>query len=70
MAIPRWCQDTAHTCFELAAWLIDYNTVRPHSAVGICHLMNMPKLSDPAMQRDGTLRSFGGFAPHPLHHRA
>ncbi len=44
----------------------DYNTVRPHSAIG-----NVPPaiyaklLSDPAMQRDGSLR-FGGYAPRPV----
>src|SRR5438552_13150335 len=41
----------AHARCALAAWKLDYNTVRPHSAIG-----NMPpavyaKLGDPAMQR-------------------
>jgi putative transposase len=50
----------------LADWMDDYNTVRPHSAIG-----NMPptvyaKLSDPAMQRDGSLELLGASAPHPV----
>jgi putative transposase len=50
----------------LADWMDDYNTVRPHSAIG-----NMPptvyaKLSDPDMQRDGSLELLGGSAPHPV----
>jgi putative transposase len=50
----------------LADWMEDYNTVRPHSAIG-----NLPPaiyaklLSDPMMQRDGSLR-FGGSAPGPV----
>ena len=55
----------AHARAALGAWMIDYNTVRPHSAVG-----NMPPaiyatLSAPGMQRDGTLR-LRGFAPRPV----
>ncbi len=55
-----------HAREALAEWMTDYNTVRPHSAIG-----NMPpavyaKLSDPGMQRDGSLRSTGGFAPRPV----
>ena len=54
-----------HAREALADWKNDYNTVRPHSAIG-----NMPpavyaKLSDPAMQRDGALRSWGS-APRPV----
>lgn len=50
----------------LADWMDDYNTVRPHSAIG-----NMPptvyaKLSDPGLQRDGSLELLGGSAPHPV----
>ena len=56
----------AHARTALAAWKLDYNTIRPHSS-----LRNLPpaayaKLSDPMMQRDGTLRSLAGFAPHPV----
>jgi putative transposase len=55
----------AHARAALGAWMIDYNTIRPHSAVG-----NMPPalyagLSAPVTQRDGALR-LRGFAPHPV----
>ena len=50
----------------LAEWRLDYNTVRPHSAIGNVPPADFAKLSDPAMQRGGTLRSLGGFAPHPV----
>src|SRR6185437_3077547 len=50
--------------------MFDYNTVRPHSAIG-----NMPPADfaeaqrAPATRRGGSLRSLGGFAPYPpLHH--
>ena len=50
----------------LALWLDDYNTIRPHSAIG-----NMPpalyaKLSAPDMQRHGALEPDRGFAPHAV----
>lgn len=56
----------AHARDRLAAWRLDYNTVRPHSAIG-----NMPpaiyaNLSDPAKQRGGALRLLGGYAPRPV----
>ena len=56
----------AHARVALAAWKLDYNTVRPHSAIG-----NLPPglyatLSDPAMQRGGSLHSTRGFAPRPV----
>jgi putative transposase len=51
----------------LAEWRLDYNTVRPHSAIGNVPPADFAKLSDPAMQRGRTLRSLGGgFAPHPV----
>jgi putative transposase len=50
----------------LEAWLLDYNTVRPHSAIGNLPPAEYAKFSDPAMQRGGTLRVLGGFAPHPV----
>ena len=56
----------AHACSILAAWMIDYNTVRPHSAVGNVRPSDFAKLSEPAMQRGGWLRSHGGSAPHPV----
>src|SRR5437764_4878029 len=44
----------AHARLALAAWKLDYNTVRPHSAIG-----NLPSAiyatpGDPAKQRDGS----------------
>jgi putative transposase len=55
----------AHARAALADWKDDYNDFRPHSAIG-----NMPPsiyamLSDPAKQREGSLR-FRGSAPHPV----
>lgn len=56
----------AHAREALAIWKDDYNTVRPHSAIG-----NMPpavyaKLSDPAKQRDGSLELPWGSTPRPV----
>ena len=50
----------------LALWLDDYNTIRPHSAIG-----NMPpalyaKLSAPDTQRHGALEPETGFAPQAV----
>jgi putative transposase len=56
----------AHACAMLLAWMIDYNTVRPHSAIGNITPADFAKLSGPAMQRGGSLRSLGGFAPRPV----
>lgn len=56
----------AHAREALADWKEDYNTVRPHSAIGNLPPAIYAKLSDPAMQRDGTLRSVTGSAPHPV----
>ena len=56
----------AHARVALAIWKDDYNTVRPHSAIGNLPPAVYAKLSDPAMQRDGTLRSLGGSAPRPV----
>jgi putative transposase len=50
----------------LAAWQEDYNTVRPHSALGNIPPAIYARLSVPTMQRDGTLRSLGGSAPRPV----
>lgn len=55
----------AHARVALADWMEDYNTVRPHSAIGNVPPANYAKLSDPAKQRDGSLR-FRGSAPHPV----
>ena len=56
----------AHARAALAEWRLDYNTVRPHSSLGNLPPVNCAKLGVPASQRDGTLRSFGGFAPRPV----
>jgi putative transposase len=56
----------AHARSALADWMDDYNTVRPHSAIGNVPPAVYAKLSDPAMQRGGSLRSSGGFAPRPV----
>jgi putative transposase len=55
----------AHARAALDDWRDDYNTVRPHSALGNLPPAIYAKLSDPALQRDGTLRS-RGFAPRPV----
>jgi putative transposase len=56
----------AHVRAALDDWRDDYNTVRPHSALGNLPPAAYAKNSAPAMQRDGTLRSLGGFAPRPV----
>jgi len=56
----------AHARVALAAWQIDYNTVRPHSSLGNLPPADYAMLSVPASQRDGSLRNLGGFAPRPV----
>jgi putative transposase len=56
----------AHVREALATWKDDYNTVRPHSALGNLAPAIYAKLSVPAMQRDGTLRSLAGSTPRPV----
>jgi putative transposase len=56
----------AHAREALTAWKHDYNTVRPHSGLGNLPPAVYARLSDPEKQRDGTLRSLGGFAPRPV----
>ena len=56
----------AHARAALDDWKQDYNTVRPHSGLGNLPPAVYARLSDPAKQRDGTLRSIGGFAPRPV----
>ena len=60
----------AHALEALAIWKDDYNTIRPHSALGNLPPAVFAKLSDPGMQRDGTLRYIGAPRPVPLHYRA
>jgi putative transposase len=56
----------AHVREALDAWKDDYNTVRPHSGLGNLPPAVYARLSVSAKQRDGTLRSLGGFAPRPV----
>jgi putative transposase len=56
----------AHARAALAACRLDDNTVRPHSSIGNLSPADDAKLSAPASQRDGTLRSIAGFAPRPV----
>jgi putative transposase len=55
----------AHARAVLAAWKQDYNTVRPHSAIGNQAPAIYARLSAPTMQRDGTLELLRGSSPHP-----
>lgn len=55
-----------HAREMLAMWKDDYNTVRPHSAIGNVPPAIYAKLSDPAMQRDGSLELPWGSAPRPV----
>jgi len=48
------------------AWRIDYNTVRPHGRLGRLPPAVFGATRRPEEQRGGTLRSIGGFAPHPV----
>ena len=56
----------AHAREALAIWKHDYNTVRPHSAIGNIPPATYAKLSDPGMQRDGSLELPWGSAPRPV----
>ena len=51
----------AHARTALEAWKDDYNTVRPHSAIGNVPPVIYAKFGAPAMQRDGAPRSLGGL---------
>jgi putative transposase len=55
-----------HVRKALAIWREDYNTIRPHRALGNLPPAAYAKLSAPAMQRDGTLRYTEGSAPRPV----
>lgn len=60
-----WFTSLAHAQRLIEAWRVDYNTVRPHGRFG-----KLPPAvfaaSALATQRDGALRSTGGFAPRPV----
>jgi putative transposase len=55
-----------HVREALAAWKDDYNTFRPHSALGNLPPAVYAKISAPEIQRDGTLRYVEGSAPRPV----
>lgn len=55
-----------HAREALAIWKDDYNTVRPHSAIGNVPPAIYAKLSDPGMQRDEALELLWGSAPRPV----
>ncbi len=55
-----------HARAALAAWKDDYNTVRPHGAIGNVPPAIYAKLSAPTMQRVGALELRGGSAPRPV----
>jgi putative transposase len=50
----------------LAGWKDDYNTIRPHSALGNLSPALYAKNSAPGMRRAGTLRYIDGSAPRPV----
>src|SRR2546421_95087 len=56
----------SHVREALAIWREDYNTVRPHSALGNLPPATYAKLSAPVKQRDGALRYVEGSAPRPV----
>ena len=56
----------AHAREALADWKDDYNNTRPHSRIGNLPPAVYAKLGAPVMQREGALRSTGGFAPLPV----
>jgi putative transposase len=55
-----------HAREALAIWKDDYNTVRPHSALGNLPPIAYAQRSAPDMQRDGALRYVEGSAPRPV----
>ena len=59
----------AHARATLASWRDDYNTVRPHSAIGNVPPAIYAKLSAPVASRERCARS-GAPRPVPLRHRA
>jgi hypothetical protein len=50
----------------LRAWKDDYNTVRPHSAIGNIPPAIYAAISAPEKQRAGTPALVEGSAPHPV----
>jgi putative transposase len=56
----------SHVREVLAIWKEDYNTVRPHSALGNLPPTAYANRSASVQQRDGALRYTEGSAPHPV----
>jgi putative transposase len=56
----------SHVSEALAIWKDDYNTIRPHGALGNLPPAVCAKTSAPGMQRVGTLRYINGSAPRPV----
>lgn len=50
----------------LIEWRQDYNTVRPHSALGNLPPLTYAKLTASGMQRGEALEQLMGSAPHPV----
>ena len=56
-----------HARTVLAAWMQDFNVVRPHSGIGnVSPMTYAAMLSTHALQRDGALELPGGSAPPPV----
>jgi putative transposase len=55
-----------HARDKIAARVDDYNTVRPHSAIGNLPPATYAKLNASDMQRDGTHALNWGSAPRPV----
>ena len=56
----------AHVREALAIWKHDYNTVRPHSALGNLPPAIYAKISAPEMQRDGARCATSRAPPRPV----
>jgi putative transposase len=56
----------AHAREALTIWKDDYNTIRPHSALGNLPPAVFAQNSAPEMQRVGALRYIEGSAPRPV----
>ena len=56
----------AHAREALSIWMEDYNTTRPHSALGNLAPADYAKRSASDVQRDGALRYIEGSAPRPV----
>jgi hypothetical protein len=56
----------SHAREALAIRKDDYNTVRPHSALGNLPPAAYAEITDPGMKRDGALPLCGSSAPRPI----